>query len=119
MAFDLEGLRHRLDDAASKRCGVLGLFEPAFDNDELVAAEPRNHVGIARDLAQAVAGASLRTASPISVPERIVHALEAVQVDTEHADDLALRDTHADVLHVLLEEQAIGEAVRASCPARC
>ena len=48
MAVDLERLVHRADDAAGKRCGVAGMFEPAFDNDEFVAAKPCDHVGIAQ-----------------------------------------------------------------------
>ena len=63
---------------------------------------------IANDFAQAPAG-FLENCVTDGMPERIVDALEAVQIDAQHADDLALLRCAADVLHVLLKQQPVGE----------
>ena len=70
------------------RCGEVGRVVHAVDvfaqHDELVAAEPRDGVGLAHRALDARGRLDEELVAD-GVAERVVHRLEAVEVDEEHA----------------------------------
>ena len=92
-----------------------GRFDAGQQHRELVAAEAGHRVTGAqhpaqpdRDLHQhRVAG---------GVPERVVHLLEAVEVDQQHADPWVSRQGGLDVSW---NNRRFGRPVSGSCIARC
>ena len=107
---DVEGARHRLDDALAKGRDILLAADLRLDDGELVAAEPRHAVGAAhqageplRELAdQVVAG---------RVAERVVDVLEAVEVEIEQREPLpGLARFDQGAIEPVAEQRPVGEA---------
>ena len=102
--------RHRVEQLAGDQRGVLGLGEVLDQDRELVAAQPRDRVGLAQAVAeplrhdrqQAVAGA---------MAEAIVDRLEAVEVeDHDREQALVAPRPGQRALEAVLEQRAVGEA---------
>ena len=108
MAFDLVGLDHRVADALRKRRGVGSLLHLRHDDGELVAAHARDHVELARAAAQTLAD-QLEQLVADMVAERIVDALEVVEVETEHREALAALDALDLVIELFEQQRAVGQ----------
>jgi hypothetical protein len=89
LAAEAERLGERGGDAAGDRDrgGLAG--QVAGDEDELVAAEPRDGVGRAQDAPQARGDLDEQAVAAL-VPEAVVDRLEAVDVEVQDRDRAAL-----------------------------
>ena len=118
-AAEVEGLPERvvqtLDDGIDDRAG--GLFarhgpvalEIGQEHQELVAALAGDQVRAAHPRAQPL-GQLLEQQVPGRVPERVVHELEVVEVQEEHADaEVVARRARDGVLQHLFEQHAVRE----------
>ena len=106
LPVDLDRVRDDLDQPARQRAGRLRA-RIALQHRELVAAEPRDRVVLADRAADALRdGAQQLVADRMA--ERIVHALEVVEVETEHGERLA-QGRHAGQAfgHALVEQHAV------------
>ena len=121
MAFDLVGLDHRLADALRERRSVGGLLHLRHDDGELVATHARDHVELARAAAQTLAD-ELEQLVADMVAERVVDALEMVEIEAKHGQAFAALDA-LDLVVELLEQQRpvrAGRSARRAVPcARC
>ena len=77
MPVEVEGFRHRLDDAVGEGGGVLRCRERAVQYRELVAAEASDGIAAAADPAEA-GGDVAEDSVADAVPEQVVDRLEVV-----------------------------------------
>jgi hypothetical protein len=117
--LDLERLGDGFQQLARDRAERGGLVEVLDDDHELVAAEPREEVGVAQRAAERRAdGLQELVADPVA--ERVVHVLEAVEVDEQHADAAAAALRVRDRLReALVQQHPVGSPVSASRVAMC
>ena len=137
VAVDMIGLAERGADASRKPHGVFRRSEVLGDDGELVAAKTADQVDVAhallepcRDLLeQCIAG---------GMAERIVHVLEAVEIEPEHGHQLTMplgprhgavemlaelkpvgqpgqRIVHGEIADLVLGEPALADAPRGDC----
>jgi hypothetical protein len=110
VSVDVMRLADRLDHAHRQRFGVRRLAKIGLENSEFIAAESRDHVmGGANACAQ-----TLRHAFQDSVAdrmaERVVHRLEAVEVDAMHREGPAMAPAVGEgALQLLAEDRAVAE----------
>ncbi|MNU96316.1 hypothetical protein D3C71_863480 [compost metagenome] len=83
MAVHLERLAHRFDQAVGQLAHVFLLADVGQHHGELVAAQPGQRVLLAQHLGQAL-GEQAQQFVAAGVAQRIVHALEVVQVQAQH-----------------------------------
>ena len=67
-------------------------------DDELIAATAGDHVHVASCLSQDDAGELLQEPVALRVPERVVEALQVVDVDHEHREVLGIAARLGDLL---------------------
>ena len=105
-AHDLERLAEPVDDAARPRVVAARLSSiPLHQHRELVASEPRGEVA-GTDAVGHPAGHGAEQLVADHVPQAVVHGLEVVEVDEEHADPLS--PLGKGVADLGLEEGAVG-----------
>ena len=108
MAVDVVGLAHPFDDLLRQRGGIAGIDDRGLDDDEFVAAGPRDGVGLADEAAQAV-GNDLQQLVAGGMAEGIVHRLELVEVEMMHRHHLLVLVVAHRLLQPLVEQRAVGE----------
>ena len=86
----------------------LGLFTAGLNDRELVAAEPGRDVCLPQAAAQARRHGLEQLVAAL-VPERVVHALEFVEVEIEHRQLFAAPDPPERLLDLLAEENPVGQ----------
>ena len=107
---ELEGLRQVRDDLLGHGLHVLGVGDPRQDHRELVAAETRNRVGLARAGADAARGLHQQVVAH-EVAQRVVDLLEVVQIDQKQRQRATRARGLADlVLEPLPQHAPIGQA---------
>src|SRR5437868_5935076 len=88
MRIEREGGDHCLDNALSERCrmgrSVVGLFDLS-DHEELVAPEAAQEVAVIHAMQQAACDL-LQECIADQMAERVVHLLEAVEIDEQDGD---------------------------------
>ena len=87
---------------------LVGVAHVGLDDGELVAAEACHHVALAHAAEQPHAHL-LQQRVADGVPERVVDALEAIEVETEHGEALAALQAQQRLLQLLAEQRAVGE----------
>ena len=85
------GLEDRLADALGERNGIGRGVQASHDDGELVTAEPGNRIGLPDAAAQSL-GDNFEELVADRVAERVVDALEMIEVETEHCQRLAALD---------------------------
>ena len=85
MAEAFIGLPDRLLDSGHEFDDIVDIADIGLDHRELVAAEPRDHVGIA-DTAPEAGGHQLQQLVADMMSEQVVDALEFVDVDIEQCE---------------------------------
>ena len=115
------GERDRLQDAPGHLGHVLEMLDIGEHDGELVPPQARHQRGGAvllgarqavalPDAAQQAVRHVLQQAVPDSVPQGVVHQLEAVQVEEEHREHpIVAVGEHQRLLQLLQEEAAVGE----------
>ena len=103
MARHLEGLGELLEQPAADR-HRLPLVRAVEEQAELVAAEPCDRVARAQDVLEPPGDRRQERISRI-VPEAVVHSLEAVDVDDQHAERPARPRRERDRLVEAVAEQ--------------
>ena len=106
MAEALIGRADRLEDAADEHHHVVGILDPGLNDGELVAAEPRHEIGFARAAGEA-GGDRFQKLVADHVAERIVDALEFVDVDIEHRQLPVRRGVGQFALEPFVEQGAV------------
>ena len=106
VAVDLIGLDDRIADALGQRGCVRGVFHLGHDDGELVAAQARDRVGLARAAAQALADQFQQLVAD-RMAERVVDALELVEIEAEHRQAFAAFDAFELVLQRLAQQHAV------------
>ena len=102
-------LAERPDNAAGGRLYRHGARYPADEQRELVATEPRDGVAVA-DQAGEPHGAGHQQLVADLLAHGVVHDLEVIQVDEQHADGLTLLPGRGELPgDPLLEEQPVGQ----------
>src|SRR5215475_7517903 len=80
IAFNIEGLRDDLDNAACKRAGIIVLvILPVLYDGELVTTQPRQHVGFSKRSLEAHCGFTQQRIAN-SVPQGVIDMLEAIKI---------------------------------------
>ena len=108
VAVDLIGLDDGIADALGQRGGVRGVLHLGHDDGELVAAQARDRVGLARAVAQPLAH-QLQQLVADRMAERVIDALELVEVEAEHRQAFAAFDALELVLQRLAQQHAVGQ----------
>ena len=106
MAEALIGRADRLEDAADEHHHVVGIRDAGLDDGELVAAEPGHEIGFPHAAGEA-GGDRFQQRVADHVAERIVDALELVDVDVEHGQLAFRRDLGQFPLEPLVEQRAV------------
>ena len=90
--------------------GPRSAVEVGQQEQELVAAEPRDHVGLARADAEAIRQLDQQLIAGV-MPEGVVHELEVVEVQEQHADpQVEAPRARQRALEHLLEQRAVRQA---------
>src|SRR4249919_3633268 len=100
MPFDLVGLDDRVADALGKRCSVAGLFHLRHDDSEFITAHARHDVELAGAPAQALTD-QLQQFIADMMSERVVDALELIEVEAQYGEALATFDALDLVIELL------------------
>jgi hypothetical protein len=87
---------------------VVDALDTGLDHREFVAAEPRDQIAVA-DAAPDPSRHRLQQLVADMVAERVVDALEFVDVDIEQGELLAARDLLQLAFHLLAEQYAVGQ----------
>ena len=98
----------RIADALRQRGGVGRLLHLRHDDGELVAAHARHGVELARAAAQALAD-QLEQLVADRVAERVVDALEVVEVEAKHGQAFAALDALDLVVELLEQHRPVGQ----------
>ena len=106
MAEALIGRADRLEDAADEHHHVVGILDPGLNDGEFVAAEPGDEIGLARAGSEA-GGDRFQQLVADHVAERVVDALEFVDVDIEHRQLPVRRDVGQFALEPFVEQRAV------------
>ena len=106
MTEALIGLPDRLMNSGDELHDIADVPDAGLDHRELVAAEPRDQVGLAEATADAV-GHRLQQFIADMVPERVVDALELVDIDIEQRELLALAGALQLALDLLAEQHPV------------
>ncbi|ODS03010.1 hypothetical protein AUC71_12115 [Methyloceanibacter marginalis] len=110
MAVHLVTGAQRIAEAAGKPHGILGRLDLLSDDGELVTAKPADEIDLSNIFLQA-RGDLLQQRIAGGMAERVVHLLEAVEVETEHRDDVAVALGARDrTVKMLPELHPIGQA---------
>ncbi len=108
-AFDVERLLQLFQQALDEVLDVLVAFDRVDQQDELVAADAREHVGLANERGDALRDLDeQRVADGVTVV--VVDVLEIVEIDECQRKALAVALGSQDVPDVLLDHGAVGEA---------
>ena len=91
-----------------KRGGVGGLGDRSLDDDEFVAAHPRNGVGLAHEAAQAVRH-DLQQLVACRMAERVVHRLKLVEVEMVNRHHLLALEPAQRLLQPLVQQYPVGQ----------
>ena len=108
MVEAFERLSDRLVDALHQLRGLRRIADRGLKHRKLVAAEPRCHVAVPEAAAQAI-GHTLEKLVADQMSERIVDALEFVDVDIEHGQLLAGPDRAQRLLEPLAKQRPVGQ----------
>ena len=110
-SIDVVGLGERQKNAVRQDGGLVALVHVGnLDHCELIAAESRDDVEVAHQAAQPVSD-RLQERVADRMPERIVDRLEAVEVEHQHRERLAVAfHARQRLVHLLQEQRTIGEA---------
>ena len=114
-SVDVVGLGDRRKDTVGQDGRLVALVHVGdLDDREFVAAEPGDDVEVAHEPAQTFAD-RLQQRVADRVPKRVVDRLEAVEVEHQDRERLAMaRHARQRLVHLLQEQRAIGEAGQAS-----
>ena len=100
----------RVEDALRERGRVVNALDVFAEHDELVAAEPRDRVTVAYRRLDSRGGLDQQLVAD-RVAERVVHGLEAVQVDEQHAERaLVPADPRERLVESVGEHHAVRQA---------
>ena len=107
----VEGFPQRLVVPNRRRPRVVDALDVLQQHHELVAAEPRQGVGLPQVATQPIGDADEQRVAH-RVAEAVVHVLEAVQIDEEHRELVVLATllTPHGALEPLHQERPVGEA---------
>ena len=108
MAGEIVGRAHRLADPARQHGGVERLVDAVLDDGEFVAADARHGVAVAHAMAKPAAH-HLEQLVAHRMAERIVDALEAVEVEVKHGKLVAAVDAGQRVGEPLAKQQPVGQ----------
>ena len=108
MAGEVVGRAHRFADPSRQHGGVERLLDAGLDDGEFVAAEARDGVGLAHAAAQPL-GHDLEQLVADRMAERVVDALEVVEVEIEHRKLAAAPDAGQRLGQPLAKQQAVGQ----------
>ena len=108
LVVDVVGRADRLDDAQRQGGGIRWLADADLENGELVSAHAGDRVRLPHQppqtprhqLQELVAGC---------MAERIVHALEVVEIDEVNRQHLVPPDARQSLLEALVEQHAVGQ----------
>ncbi len=110
VAADLHGTRQLLEDLVGHQARVLGTLEVRQDHHELVAALARDGVHLAHARHEAARDVLQDEVAGV-VAQRVVHDLEAVEVEEEHRHVALLAPRgHDRLVQAVLHEAAVGQA---------
>ena len=108
MTVKLAGRLHRLADPPRQDRGVVGLLDAGQDDGEFVAADPRHGIDLANAIAQARRNRLEQLVADL-VPERVVDALEVVEIEVEHRQALVPRQLAERVCQAVAQQHAVGQ----------
>ena len=110
VAVQVEARIQRIDQALCQHLGIRKLPCADLHDGEFVAAEPRQRVGLANTGAQPAGHADQQPVAG-GVAQRVVHLLEAVEIEVEHGQRRALapRPGHR-LLEPITKQRAVGQS---------
>ena len=115
MAAQIVGQADGIADAARQRRGVDRFPDAGLDDGELVAADARDQVVLA-EAGRQPGGHRLQQLVADGMAERIVDALELVEVEVEHGDALVVRQGGDGLVELLLQERPVGQVGKRVVP---
>ncbi len=108
VAAEVIRLAQQLDDAFGERRGLGGIRDGRLDDDEFIAAHPRDGVGLPHQSAQPV-GDHLQQPIADGMTERIVDGLELVEIEVMNRQHLVALDPAEGAFEPLVEQHPVGE----------
>ena len=114
LAADHERRGHRFDDVLRDRLRVARRLDLRQHDREFVAAEARHRVGLADALLQTLGGLAQHVVAGL-VAERVVDALEVIEIDDEQRElarlAVGLREAARELVHEVLAVRQRGQRV--------
>ncbi len=106
MALQQERFGHDVEQAPGELAGLIEAVETALQDDELVAAEPRQHVAAA-ETAREPAGGGLQQRIAGLVTEGIVDQLEPIEVEAEQRQGAAVLELQQGLTQAVTQQAAV------------
>ncbi len=106
--FDLVRLDDRLADALGKRSRVGRFLHLGHDDGEFVAAQTGNRIGLSGAAAQTV-GDQFQQFVPDRMAERIVDALELIEIEAQDRQTLTAFDAFEFMFQPFAQQDAVGQ----------
>ncbi len=116
MAVEIVGSADDLDETRRERCDILRVFRGNLHDGELVPAEPAYDV-LAADATLHAFGSRLQQEVADRMSERIVDALEMIEIETENRDRSGTPQVADKRLHLFIERHPV-QQVRESIVVR-
>ena len=108
VAIEIVGAADRVEHARGERLALLEGKDRRLQNDELVAAEARDHVGVANGALQPL-GDRLQQHVAAGMPQGVVDLLELVEVDEVDSAHVVRPPLAQRPLHAVAQDGAVGQ----------
>jgi hypothetical protein len=109
MAHEREWFLHDLDDARGDSPRLLGRCDGTLYDGEFIAADPAKRVRLA-DAACDARRHRLQQRVADGMSQRVVHFLEAIEIEAMHGERLAMPDALKRLLEALMQQRAVRKA---------
>ncbi len=109
MTVDLVGFAHHVDDAACQHARIRDIRNGRLQNGEFVAAHARDGVGLAHQLAQALADGFEQLVA-CGMAHRVVDVLEVVEIEEMGRHHLSALGARQGVVQPLVEQYPVRQA---------
>ena len=108
MAVEIERRADDLDDAGRQRARIGRLVDAALQDGEFIAAQARDGVALAQTVAHALGDLPEQLVAE-RVAERVVDALEAIEIETQDRELLISRQVCKPISRCSRKNSAVGQ----------
>ena len=105
---EIERHGYVIDQPGGKRTRILGVTDLRLKDGKFIAAQTGKRIAFTQAFAHALGDLPQEPIAE-SMAERVVDGLEAIEVEAQHGEFLVASEMTEAALHLLLEEQPVGE----------